>query len=134
MKKIQTLAIFNDRLKDRIVIIDPEHDPVPALNMFDLSNPRMQAYSQSMRDAVETEVVALFNYVFTSAQNDLTSRQGTVFSYVVRLVLSMPGSTIHTLRQVLEKTEGRIAAAGIEPRSRSSTPPPRISSRTNIST
>src|SRR5208282_2149967 len=35
--------------------------------------------------------------------NDLTSRQGTVFSYVVRLVLSMPNATIHTLRQVLEE-------------------------------
>lgn len=103
VKRIQKLAIFNERLNDRIVIIDPEHDPVPALNMFDVSNPRMQAYSQSMRDAVETEVVALFNYVFTSAQNDLTSRQGTVFSYVVRLVLSIPGATIDTLRQVLEE-------------------------------
>ena len=102
VKKIQTLALFNDRLKDRIVIIDPEHDPTPALNMFDISNPRMQNYSESQRASVETEIVSLFNYIFTSAQNDLTSRQGTVFSYVVRLVLSMPGSTITTLRQVLE--------------------------------
>jgi hypothetical protein len=102
VKRIQTLSLFNDRLRDRIVIIDPEHDPVPALNMFDVSNPRFQTYSQSLRDEVETEIVALFNYIFTSAQNDLTSRQGTVFSYVVRLVLSMPGSTIDTLRQVLE--------------------------------
>jgi hypothetical protein len=103
VKRIQTLAVFNGRLKDRIVIIDPEHDPVPALNMFDVTNPRLQSYSQSVRDEVETEIVSLFNYIFTSAQNDLTSRQGTVFSYVVRLVLSLPGSTIHTLRQVLEE-------------------------------
>ncbi len=103
VKRIQTLALFNGRLKDCIVIIDPEHDPVPALNMFDVTNPRLQNYSRSVRDEVETEIVSLFNYIFTSAQNDLTSRQGTVFSYVVRLVLSMPGSTIHTLRQVLEE-------------------------------
>jgi hypothetical protein len=102
VKKIETLAVFNDRLKDRIVIIDPEHEPSPALNMFDVSNARMRGYSESMRASVETEIVQLFNYIFTSAQNDLTSRQGTVFSYVVRLVLSMPGSTIDTLRQVLE--------------------------------
>ncbi len=102
VKKIETLALFNDRLKDRIVIIDPEHEPTPALNMFDVSNARMRGYSESMRASVETEIVQLFNYIFTSAQNDLTSRQGTVFSYVVRLVLSMPGSTIDTLRQVLE--------------------------------
>ena len=90
VKKIETLALFNDRLKDRIVIIDPEHEPAPALNMFDVSNARMRGYSESMRASVETEIVQLFNYIFTSAQNDLTSRQGTVFSYVVRLVLSMP--------------------------------------------
>jgi len=103
VKKIQQLALFNDRLNDRIVIIDPEHEPSPSLNMFDISNPRMDGYSRSVRESVETEIVALFNYVFTSAQNDLTSRQGTVFSYVVRLVLSMPNATIHTLRQVLEE-------------------------------
>jgi hypothetical protein len=103
VKKIEALALFNDRLKDRIVIIDPEHEQPPALNMFDVSNARIRGYSESMRAAVETEIVQLFNYIFTSAQNDLTSRQGTVFSYVVRLVLSMPGSTIDTLRQVLEE-------------------------------
>jgi hypothetical protein len=103
VRKIESLALFNDRLKDRIVIIDPEHEQPPALNMFDVSNARMRGYSEAMRTSVETEIVQLFNYIFTSAQNDLTSRQGTVFSYVVRLVLSMPGSTIDTLRQVLEE-------------------------------
>ncbi|MDR3571754.1 MAG: type IV secretion system DNA-binding domain-containing protein, partial [Candidatus Pacebacteria bacterium] len=103
VKKIERLALFNDRLKDRIVIIDPEHEQPPALNMFDVSNARMRSYSDAMRSSVETEIVQLFNYIFTSAQNDLTSRQGTVFSYVVRLVLSMPDSTIDTLRQVLEE-------------------------------
>jgi hypothetical protein len=103
VKKIETLALFNDRLKDRIVIIDPEHEQPPALNMFDVSNARMRGYSETMRGSVETEIVQLFNYIFTSAQNDLTSRQGTVFSYVVRLVLSLPNSTIDTLRPVLEE-------------------------------
>ena len=103
INKVQSLALFNDTLKDRILIIDPEHDPLPALNMFDISNPRLQGYSASMRDSIESEIVSLFNYIFTSAQNDLTSRQGTVFSYVVRLVLSMPNSNIHTLLDILEE-------------------------------
>ena len=102
-KKFRSLAVFNDRLKDKLVIIDPEHSPLPALNMFDVSNPRLQGYSESMRAAIETEIVALFNYIFTSAQNDLTSRQGTVFSYVVRLVLSIPDANIMTLLNVLEE-------------------------------
>lgn len=110
--KVQTLALFNQELKDRLLIIDPEHDPVPALNMFDVSSPRMQGYSVSMRESIETEIVALFNYIFTSAQNDLTSRQGTVFSYVVRLVLSIPNATVHTLLDVLEEEpKGGYAAS-----------------------
>ena len=111
VKKIQTLALFNDRLKERIVIIDPEHTPVPALNMFDTSNPRLQGYSDAMRAAIETEIVTLFNYIFTSAQNDLTSRQGTVFSYVVRLVLSIPNSNVHTLLTVLEENTKSLATS-----------------------
>jgi hypothetical protein len=102
VRKIQRLALFNEKLRDKIVILDPEHESVPALNMFDVETPRMATYSAGVRESVETEIVSLFNYIFTSAQNDLTSRQGTVFSYVVRLVLSMPDSTINTLRQVLE--------------------------------
>ena len=80
--------------------------------MFDVSSPRMQGYSVSMRESIETEIVALFNYIFTSAQNDLTSRQGTVFSYVVRLVLSIPNATVHTLLDVLEEEpKGGYAAS-----------------------
>ena len=115
VKKIQTLALFNDRLKDRIVIIDPEHTPIPALNMFDISNPRLQGYSPTMKASIETEVVALFNYIFTSAANDLTSRQGTVFSYVVRLVLSIPNANITTLLNVLEENSKSVATSKYRP-------------------
>ena len=115
VKKIQTLALFNERLKERIVIIDPEHTPLPALNMFDISNPRLQSYSETMKASIETEIVALFNYIFTSAQNDLTSRQGTVFSYVVRLVLSIPNSNIHTLLTVLEENTKSLATSKFRP-------------------
>src|ERR1700683_1652950 len=37
VQRVQRLAVFNNKLKDRILIIDPELDPVPALNPFDLS-------------------------------------------------------------------------------------------------
>ena len=102
--------------------------------MFDVSNARMRGLLESMRASVETEIVQLFNYIFTSAQNDLTSRQGTVFSYVVRLVLSMPGSTIDTLRQVLEEDpKGGFANSRSAPPSRPWTPRRRNFSKTSIS-
>ena len=101
-QRIQRLAIFNDRLKDRLIIIDPESDPVPALNMFDMSNPRMSEYSTNMREAIEGEVIALFNYVFSSIQNPLTTRMQTAFTFMVRLLLSIPGANMRTLLELLD--------------------------------
>jgi hypothetical protein len=102
VRRIQRLAIFNQQLKDRLVIIDPELDPVPALNMFDISNPRFQAYDATLRESIESEIVALFNYVFSSTDNPLTAQQATPFAFMVRLLLSMAGANINTLIELLE--------------------------------
>lgn len=101
---IQKLAVFNDKLKDRLLIIDPAHSP--ALNMFDVSNPRLQNYSEEIREDVESELVALFNYIFSSSKYDLSAQMGMAFSYAIKLVFSMrsKGVTLNTLRKVLEET------------------------------
>jgi hypothetical protein len=101
VQRIQRLAVFNEHLKDRLVIIDPEQDPVPALNMFDVSNPRLQGYERNVREGIESEVIALFNYVFSSVENPLSARMSTAFAYMVRLLLSIPGANINTLRALL---------------------------------
>jgi hypothetical protein len=103
IERIQNLQLFNERLKDRILIIDPERMPAPALNMFDLSTPRMKGYSEDMRERVQSDIIALFNYVFSSIQNPLTDPMRTAFSYVVRLLITMPGATVTTLRKLLEE-------------------------------
>lgn len=102
VKRFQRLAVFNQKLKDRLVIIDPELNPVPALNMFDISNPRLQQYDEAMRESIESEIVGLFNYVFSSTENPLTAQQATPFAFLVRLLLSMPGANINTLIELLE--------------------------------
>lgn len=102
IKRIQRLAVFNEKLKDRLVIIDPEQTPVPALNMFDVSNPRLQQYDEALRESIESEIVGLFNYVFSSTENPLTAQQATPFAFMVRLLLSMPGANINTLIELLE--------------------------------
>jgi tetratricopeptide (TPR) repeat protein len=102
IERVQKLAVFNDRLKDRIVILDPAGSP--SLNMFDISTPRFQAYSEDERENVQTEIIALFNYIFTSTEYDLSSQMGVAFAYAVRLVLSRPGSTITDLRRLLDET------------------------------
>lgn len=106
INKIQQLDIFdpdNGRLKDRLLIIDPEDEQSPALNMFDSSNARMKGYTRTQQEQLEAEVIELFNYVFASIASELTAQQSTAFAFVVRLLLSIPGSTIKTLTELLEE-------------------------------
>ena len=71
---IQHLAVFNDRLRDRILIIDPAHSP--SLNMFDLSTPRFETYTREQKEDIQNEIVGLFNYVFASEDYKLTGQMG----------------------------------------------------------
>ncbi len=102
VKRIQRLALFSNELKDRILIIDPELNPVPALNPFDLSSPRFAAYSDADRERAQGEIIDLFNYVFSTIKNPLTTRMETAFAFMVRLLLSIDGADIHTLLDLLD--------------------------------
>jgi hypothetical protein len=100
---MQRLAVFNDRLKDRIVIIDPEHSPAPGLNMFDISTPRFKAYSPAQREAAQAELVDLFQYMFSSIDNPLTDPMKTALAYMVRLLLTIKDANITMFRKLLEE-------------------------------
>jgi len=104
LNKIRQLAIFapGQRLSDRLVIIDPEDDYSPALNVFDMTNARLSGYSRNHREQIEAGIIELYNYVFGSLAAEMTQKQGTAFSYVARLMLSVPGATIHTLLDLME--------------------------------
>jgi len=116
IERLQRISLFSERLKDRIVIIDPERSPAPALNMFDINTPRMQGYSSDMRERVETDIIGLFNYVFASIQNPLTDPMRTALSYIIRLLLVLPDANITTLRNVLEENnKGGYEASKFRP-------------------
>ncbi len=101
VERIQRLKIFSDKLRDRILILDPAHSP--ALNMFDLSADRFEALSEEQREDVQTDIIALFNYIFASSDYDLSSQMGLAFSYAVRLMLTRNRSTLIDLRTLLEE-------------------------------
>jgi type IV secretion system coupling TraD/TrwB family protein len=104
LNKIQRLELFaQPPLADRLVIIDPEDvEYPPALNMFDMTNARLAGYSRAHREQIEAGVIELYNYVFGALAAELTQKQGTAFAFVSRLMLSIPGATIHTLRELME--------------------------------
>jgi hypothetical protein len=109
--KIQKLALFapGEPLSDRLIIIDPEDvDFSPALNMFDTSNARLAGYSKNIKEQIESGVIELYNYIFGALAAELTQKQGTAFAYVVRLLLSIEGSTIHNLRELMEDSSPSV--------------------------
>jgi type IV secretory system conjugative DNA transfer VirD4/TraG family protein len=86
-------------------------DYPPALNMFDLRPARLGAYSQAIKEQIEASTIETFNYVFGALAAELTSRQNTTFAFVTRLMLSIPGATIHTLRELFEDGAASIDAS-----------------------
>jgi hypothetical protein len=114
LRKIQQLDLFapGRPLSDRLVIIDPEDvEYSPALNMFDLKAARLGSYSQTIKEQIEASTIETFNYVFGALAAELTSRQNTTFAFVTRLMLSIPGATIHTLRELFEDGAASIEAS-----------------------
>ena len=97
--KIQHLKIFADD-PDRLIIIDPQYDP--ALNIFDMTTDRLRGYSPIVREQVEAGIFELYQYIFGAIASEMTSKQGTAFVFVVRLMLAVEGATLHTLLDLME--------------------------------
>jgi Type IV secretion-system coupling protein DNA-binding domain len=104
LRKIERLQLFAGRLADKLIVIDPEDvEHPPALNMFDVGNAaRLAGYSLTHKEQIEAGVIELYNYIFAAIAAEMTSRQSTAFTFVTRLMLSMPNATIHTLRELME--------------------------------
>jgi hypothetical protein len=108
LRQIQRLSLFDPfipgSLSDRLIIVDPEDDFPPALNMFAVNNSRTVGYSRVNREIVEGDILELFNYIFASMEATLSTQMGTAFAYVSQLMLSMqPTATIHTLIEFLQE-------------------------------
>src|ERR1700730_8939594 len=101
LAKIQRLALFNEKLADRLVIVDPSL--VPALNVFTDTADRLKKYSVAIREQVEADVIQLYNYIFGAIASELTSKQNVAFSFVVRLMRATPDAALHTLLDLMEE-------------------------------
>lgn len=112
LDKIQRLALFNEKLADRLVIVDPSL--VPALNVFTDTADRMKKYSAAIREQVEADVIQLYNYIFGAIASELTSKQNVAFSFVVRLMRATPDATLHTLLDLMEEADPKKFAPIIE--------------------
>lgn len=94
-------------LADRFVLIDPTDIAHPvALNMFDFNRSRLSGFAPLDREKILNATVELYEYFFGALLGaELTQRQGLIFRYLARLLIEIPGATIHTLRELMEDGE-----------------------------
>lgn len=118
--EIEHLAIFDPTdptsLAEKLIIVDPRDSASPpALNMFDAASKRSKLYSDDVRHEVENNTISLYQYIFGSIASALTQKQTTAFSFVVRLLFTIPGATIHTLLELMEDGAKRLEDSSFRP-------------------
>ena len=105
---IKRLALFDpDRphsLASRLLIVDPSDVAFPpSLNLFDVQSDRLADYDQRDREQVLAGIIEIYDYIFGGLLGaELSQKQSMVFRFLAQLMLSIPGATIHTLRELLE--------------------------------
>jgi hypothetical protein len=100
IKAIEGLKEFapGERLDGKLVVIDAEDIECPvALNLFDVGLDD-QTSSPADREAFRNAVLAQYEYIFSALLSaEFTSRQNTLFTFTLELLLAIPGATLDTL-------------------------------------
>nr|WP_272886901.1 type IV secretion system DNA-binding domain-containing protein [Phenylobacterium aquaticum] len=108
INRLVRLGLFSpdaeDSLADRLIVIDPADVEFPAaLNLFDAHLDRLREYRPVDRERVLNGVVELYETFFGALLGaELTQKQGVIFKYLARLMITIPGATIHTLMELME--------------------------------
>ncbi len=84
--------------------IDAEDVEWPvALNLFDVGLEQMQSYSPLDREAMHNALVSLYDYIFSALLSaEFTSRQNTLFTFTLQLLLNIPSATLDTLIDLMQ--------------------------------
>lgn len=107
VRTIARLALFepDGPLAKRLVLIDPADVEYPiALSLFDAPTERMAEYGPAERERLMNGAVEMYEYVFSSLLGaELTQKQGVIFRFLARLMMQIPGATLQTLLDLMEK-------------------------------
>jgi hypothetical protein len=108
IRTLSRLARFDpdvrESLAERLILIDPNDVEFPvSLNLFGIDHDRLDRYSRADRERLVYGAVELYEYAFSALLGaELTQRQGVIFRFLARLMVAIPGATIHTLRELME--------------------------------
>src|SRR3954465_1202270 len=106
INKIMHMAEM-EAISHRLILIDPNDvENPPALNLFDFGLDRLEQYDQLEREKLMNGAIYLYEYLFGALLGaELTQKQGVIFRYLARLMMVVPGATIHTLIEFMQNPE-----------------------------
>jgi hypothetical protein len=104
--QISSLAVFapGGSLEDKLVVLAPDLEYPLALNIFDLGRDRLKSYSARDREQLTNSTIDLLTYVFDALLGEggmMTTKQSTIYRYIIRLLMEMPNATLATFADVL---------------------------------
>jgi hypothetical protein len=107
INEISTLKVFapGEPLHEKLIIIEPDIEYPPALNVFDLGKGRLDAYSARDREQLANSTIDLLAYVFDALLGEggaMTTKQSTLYRYVIRLLMEVPEATLDTFSDLLK--------------------------------
>lgn len=75
-------------------------------SLFDVPEDRLAQYSSAERERLLNGVIEMYEYVFSSLLGaELTQKQGVIFRFLARLMMIIPGATLHTFLDLMEHGE-----------------------------
>lgn len=93
---------FKDRLKGRLVVLEPSFDHPLALNLFDVEMERIQNLSGDERAMALSSARSMIEYVLGGLLGaETTKKQGAALGYLIEALMRIPGATIFTLAELL---------------------------------
>jgi len=106
--KLRRLELFApsapDSLAQHLIVVDPADVEYPAaLNLFDAHLSRLSDYDLVDQERILNGVVELYETFFGELLGaELTQKQGVIFRYLARLMITIPSATVYTLMQLME--------------------------------
>ena len=91
-------------LDGKLVLIDASDVEYPvALNLFDVGLQRLSNYSMLDRERMLNTSAEVMEFILQSLLGaEMTSRQSTLFGFVLQAMQLIPNATIHTFRELME--------------------------------
>ena len=105
-KSIERLKCFGSGgvLDGRLIVIDCEDVEYPvALNIFDIQSSDVEGLSPRDHEALYNSTVSMLSYIFHALLGaEMTSRQSTLFTFTIELLLALPAPTLDTLIDLMQ--------------------------------